>query len=141
MRPEPTSAPGLLSRRELLGDSMAGMAGIALAFMLGREAAAEEKDGALAALHFPPKAKRVIQIFAAGGVSHVDTFDYKPELENLHGKEMTGKGKVDTFFARPGFLMKSPFDFKQRGKSGLWVSNLLPKMAEHADDLWCDPLE
>src|SRR5262249_35042025 len=85
--------------------------------------------------HFPPKAKRVIQIFCTGGVSHVDTFDYKPELVRSDGKAMTGKGKIDTFFGQPGNLMKSAFPFRQRGQSGLWVSDLLPHLAACADDM------
>ena len=80
--------------------------------------------------HFPPKAKRVVQIFCCGGVSHVDTFDYKPDLAKYDGQELTGKGKIDTFFGQPGRLMKSPFAFQQRGQCGLWVSDLLPHLAE-----------
>ena len=57
---------------------------------------------------FPARAKRVIQVFACGGVSHIDTFDYKPDLVRHDGQELTGKGKVETFFGRPGRLMKSP---------------------------------
>lgn len=132
---EPNNSSRLPSRRDMLGDSVAGMAGIALACLLGREARADEKEVPSALPHFPPKAKRVIQIFAAGGVSHVDTFDHKPELEKLHGKEMLGKGKIDPFFGKPGVLMKSNWDFKQHGQSGLWFSSLLPKLAERADDL------
>jgi len=70
----------LLSRRDMLGDSMTGLAGIALAYLLGNEAHADDKP-ALSAPHFPPKAKRVIQIFAAGGVSQVDTFTWNNPLE------------------------------------------------------------
>ena len=83
--------------------------------------------------HFAAKAKRAVLIFACGGVSHLDTFDYKPDLVRLNGKELTGKGKIDPFFGRPGRLLQSPFAFKQRGESGLWVSDLLPNLAECAD--------
>jgi hypothetical protein len=86
-------------------------------------------------LHFPPRARRVVQIFACGGVSHVDTFDYKPDLERHEGQELAGKGKIETFFGKPGRLMKSPFAFGRRGESGQWVSDLLPHLAERADDL------
>ena len=85
--------------------------------------------------HFPGRARRVVQIFCAGGVSHVDTFDYKPELVRSDGKAMIGKGKLDTFFGQPGNLMKSPFAFRQRGRSGLWVSDLLPHLATCADQM------
>jgi hypothetical protein len=87
------------------------------------------------ATHFAPRAKRVLPIFLTGGVSHLDTFDYKPDLEKLDGKPLTGKGKVETFFQQPGNLLKSAFTFRQRGQSGLWVSDLLPHIAECADML------
>jgi hypothetical protein len=74
-------------------------------------------------------------VFCPGGVSHLDTFDYKPELVKNDGKSMTGKGSVDTFFGQPGNLMKSPFTFAQHGSSGRWVSNLFPHLAKCADDL------
>src|SRR5258708_4638891 len=70
-----------------------------------------------------------------GGVSHVDTFDYKPELEKSDGKEMAGKGQIETFFGQPGRLMKSPFRFARRGQSGLWASDLLPHLAGCVDDM------
>ena len=85
--------------------------------------------------HFPAKAKQILHIYAAGGVSHVDTFDHKPDLIKHHGKALTGKGEIDTFFGRPGNLMKSPWQFRRRGKSGLWVSDLLPHLAAQVDDL------
>ena len=62
-----------------------------------------------------------------GGVSHVDTFDYKPDLAKHDGQELSGKGKIDTFFGQPGRLLKSPFAFKQYGQCGQWVSGLLPE--------------
>ena len=94
-------------RRKLLGDLAAGLGTIAATWLLCR-------DGAIAspyagkATHFAARAKRVVQIFAAGGVSHIDTFDYKPDLAKHDGEELTGKGKVDTFFGQPGRLLKSP---------------------------------
>jgi hypothetical protein len=99
--------------------------------MLNEEARA---DGAVGP-HFPPRAKRVIQIFAVGGVSHLDTFDYKPELQKRDGQELTGKGRLEPFFGQPGRLMKCPFRFEKRGKSGLWVSDLLPHVATCVDDI------
>ncbi len=124
-----------LSRRHFLWQSGGGLGAIALAWMLDREARAGEAAGGGRRPHFTPKARRVIQIFCAGGVSHVDTFDHKPALAKFHGQELTGKGKVDTFFGQPGRLMKSPFAFRRRGQSGLWVSDLLPHLAGCADDL------
>jgi hypothetical protein len=120
-----------LSRRHFLWQTGGGLGAVALAWMLDREARA----GELPRPHFTPRARRVVQIFCAGGVSHVDTFDYKPALAKHHGRELTGKGKIDTFFGEPGRLMKSPFAFRRRGRSGLWVSDLLPNLAGCADDL------
>ncbi len=65
----------------------------------------------------------------------MDTFDHKPDLAKYEGKELTGKGKIDTFFGRPGRLMKSPFSFRRHGQCGQWVSNLLPHLAGCVDDL------
>ncbi len=128
--------PVPLSRRELLMRS-GGLGGVALSWLLAQDrpaaAAASERTGALLSPHFPARAKYVIQIFLCGGVSHVDTFDYKPELIRSHGKPLTGKGPVDTFFAQPGNLMKSPWEFRRRGESGLWVSDLLPHLGKCAD--------
>jgi hypothetical protein len=105
---------------------------VAATWLLARDARGGE---AVSGLHHAAKAKRVVQVFCPGGVSHVDTFDHKPELARLDGKPMTGKGKADTFFGQPGNLMKSPFVFKQYGQSGRWVSDLFPRLAGRADDL------
>ncbi|MEM8666227.1 MAG: DUF1501 domain-containing protein [Planctomycetota bacterium] len=75
--------------------------------------------------HFPASAKRVIFLCMQGGPSHVDTFDYKPQLAIDHGK----RGKYG------GSLLRSPWEFKQRGDSGLWISDLFPNVAKHADDM------
>jgi hypothetical protein len=119
------------TRREFVSQATA-LGSVALAWLSARDAFGA---GAVSPLHFPAKAKRVIQVFCPGGVSHIDTFDYKPELARLDGKPMTGKGKTDTFFGQPGNLMKSPFAFKQHGKCGRWVSDLFPHLAGRVDDL------
>ena len=127
-----------LSRRHFLWEAGGGLGGIALAWLLQQDAAAADRAASPYAPkppHFPARAKRVIQIFSPGGVSHVDTFDHKPELAKHHGKELTGKGKIDTFFGRPGRLMKSPFAFKQHGRCGAWVSSLFPHLAGCVDDM------
>src|SRR6185369_7342917 len=85
--------------------------------------------------HHPPKAKRAIQIFLQGGLSQVDSFDYKPELEKLHGKSVPGEQKPVAFMGKVGLLHRQHFEFKQRGESGLWVSELFPHLAEVADEL------
>ena len=128
-----------LPRRHFLWNAGGGLGAIALAWMLDRDAKAmdSKRPHASSALppHFAPKAKRVVQVFCAGGVSHLDTFDYKPELERLDGKTLEGKGENLGFFGQPGRLMKNVYDFKQHGKSGAWVSSLLPHLAGCVDDL------
>lgn len=124
-----------IHRREFLAQSAGGIGAIALACLLHEESSAQTETTKRPQLHFPAKAKRVVQIFCMGGVSHIDTFDYKPELIRNDGKPMQGKGAPDTFFGQPGNLMRSPFRFQQRGKSGLWVSDLLPHLAECADKM------
>lgn len=117
------------SRRRFLWEAGGGLAGIALSQMLAN--AAERKPGP----HFAPKAKNIIMIFLPGGISAIDTFDYKPELEKHHGKETTGANTITPFFGKPGTIMKSPWNFRPRGKSGKYVSDMLPHLAEVTDDL------
>lgn len=123
----------VLSRRRLLLDAGAGFGWMALSWLLQNEVAAAADLPARGSHqpHFPPKAKRVVQIFCVGGMSHLDTFDYKPELSRRSGKAFD----MPTFFGQAGNLLGSPFEFRQRGESGLWVSSLLPHLAEHADKL------
>jgi hypothetical protein len=123
-----------LSRRHFLTEGGTGLGSIALAWLLQRDGYGAE-TAARRGPHFPAKAQRAISVFSIGGVSHVDTFDYKPDLAKYDGKPLKGKGKLDTFFGKPGNLMKSPYRFRQRGQSGMWVSDLLPSLAECADDL------
>lgn len=118
-----------ISRRHFLWQA-GGLGGVALAWLLQRDGRAQTTLP-----HFAPKAQRAIMIFAPGGVSHIDTFDFKPELAKQHGKPLTGKGKIDTFFGQPGNLMKSPFKFARYGESGRWVSELFPHLAGRVDDL------
>jgi hypothetical protein len=128
----------LLSRRHFLSNSATGLGGVALAWLLSREQARAAAPGTVSsarAPQFTPRAKRVVQIFCCGGVSHIDTFDYKPELERMHGKSLEGKGENLGFFGQPGKLMKSVYGFRQHGQSGCWVSSLLPHLAGCADDL------
>jgi Protein of unknown function (DUF1501) len=123
------------TRRTFLADSL-GLGGVALAWMLQRDSALAGDVLPARAPHFPPKAKRVVQVFCAGGVSHVDAFDYKPELERMHGRALEGKGAENLgFFGQPGKLMKSLYEFRQHGKSGAWVSAMLPHIASCADEL------
>jgi hypothetical protein len=136
----PIDFPGLLDRREFLGQMGTGLGSIALACMLAGEAPARAAGAAANPLaprapHFPPKAKRVIQIFCPGAVSQIDTFEYKPELIKRHGQPMPGQEHLVTFQGGNGSLMRSPWDWSQHGRSGKWVSSLLPHLAECVDDI------
>jgi hypothetical protein len=128
----------VLSRRHFLWSTAGGLGGIALAWLVQRDQARARGSEAMATLRpaqFPPKAKRVVQIFCCGGVSHLDTFDYKPELDRLDGKTLEGKGENLGFFGQPGRVMKSVYEFRRHGQSGSWVSSLLPHLAGCVDDL------
>ncbi len=86
--------------------------------------------------HFPPKAKSVIWIFANGGPSQVDTWDYKPELIARDGKSLDGFDAKTGFFPDAvGPLMKSPFNWAQHGQSGTWGSDLFPHLSKHVDKM------
>jgi len=125
------------SRRDMLGQFATGLSGMALTALLSRDAAA----GAVAGdatdppPHHPPKARRAIQIFLQGGLSQVDSFDYKPELARLHGQPAPRPEKPVAFMGKVGLLHRPHFDFHQRGQSGLWISDLFPHIATVADEL------
>ena len=134
-KPDPAA---LLNRRHFLSSSAGGLGGVALAWLLNREQGLADPAGASGAARLPqfaPRAKRVVQVFCCGGVSHLDTFDYTPELERMHGKSMEGKGENLGFFGQPGKLMKSVYEFRQHGNIGAWVSSLFPHLAGCVDDL------
>ncbi len=86
-------------------------------------------------IHHPAKVKRVIQLFMNGGASPMDTFDYKPELERLHGQMLGPAEKPEGFTAPAGAVMKSPFQFSQYGETGRWVSTVFPHQAKIIDEL------
>ncbi len=85
--------------------------------------------------HFNPRAKAVISLFMSGGVSHLDTFQYKPALEKYNRLPMEGRGEIKVRQGYPGPLMQSPFSFKQYGNSGAWVSEIFPNIATLVDQL------
>ena len=124
-----------LSRREILRTAGGGIAGLALADLLHGSTAGNTSPLAPHAPHFPAKAKAVISIFCYGGVSHVDTFDPKPELLKRQGEVMAGKGQVVVSQGHPGGLMPSPWKFSKYGESGMEVSELFPHMAKKVDDI------
>src|SRR5689334_3041276 len=111
------------SRRSFLWDAGGGFAGLALADLLLRDGLFSK--AAAAATESPQaKAKHCVFLFMNGGPSQVDTFDPKPALEKYHGQPYKGATKVGSNGRPVGYLMKSPFEFKQHGESGLPVSSL-----------------
>lgn len=136
---EPTMNFGLPARRDFLNWVSHGLGSAAVAGLLLRDGvlqaesvSGEAKDPCP---HFTPKAKRAIHICLCGAMSQVDTFDFKPELIKQHGKSLKSKERPDVFFGQVGLLRRPDWEFKQRGKSGLWVSDLFPHVGELADDL------
>lgn len=127
-----------LHRRQVLQWATRGIGSTALLSMLMKDglvlAEPPQTVASNKSLHHPPKAKRVIHIVACGGVSQVDSFDYKPELERYHGKSLSGD-KPDVFFGQVGLLKKNDWEFRKRGESGLWISELFPHLAGVADEL------
>jgi hypothetical protein len=119
--------PILWSRRDALKGTVAGFGYLAFAG-LSTIAAEHANLRAPRRTHFPPKAKHVIFLCMEGAPSHVDTFDYKPELAQRNGQSMA---RARTF-AR---LMASPFRFSRHGQGGLWISEVFPEIARHADEL------
>jgi hypothetical protein len=139
--PTPSSA---WSRRDFLRRTGSGCGWLALAALLNDHGLLTRANAAVVGTnpmrahpgHFPAKAKSVIWLFMNGGQSQVDTFDYKPELERRDGMELAGFDKNTGFFANQvGPIMRSPFAFAQHGKSGAWVSEILPNLARHVDDM------
>jgi hypothetical protein len=127
-----------LSRRDLLRQLGAGFGTLALAALLADEAGAAAPADPLAPRppHFEPRAKRVIMLFLFGGPSHVDTFDPKPRLTRDHSKPLPFDGpRITSFPEKAGNLLGSPFQFRQHGRSGAWVSELFPHVAGVVDDL------
>src|SRR5438128_634046 len=129
----------ILTRRQFFGQAGICLGIPALAHLLSRDLFA---SGGLSGLpHFPPKAKRVIYLFQGGGPSQIDTFDYKPLLKERQGTDLpasirmgqrltTQTSNQEQFPTAP-----SMFQFAQHGKSGAWVSELLPYTAKVVDDL------
>lgn len=132
-----TGNPGRpISRRQMLRSTSSGFGYLAFAGLASEAAArgsAGPAKGPVAAAkppHFPARARRVIFLCMNGGPSHVDTFDYKPELNRRSGKTAAiGRDRGQAA------LLGSPFKFAQHGESGLWISELFPHLAKRADDL------
>ncbi len=142
-----------MTRRQLFGRAAWGIGGAALASLLNERLFAEENSpkaaaealpavpGALGKLHFPAKAKRVIYLHMSGGPSHIDLWDYKPELKPHHGEELPasirmGQRITGMTSGQKTFPCVAPmFEFAQHGECGRWVSELLPHTAKIVDNL------
>ncbi len=126
-------------RREFLWRFGGGLGGIAMAHLLGIQGllanTAQPRPEFNGGLHHRAKAKRVVQLFMSGAASQCDTFDYKPQLIARHGQKFDPGGKVELFQSEPGAVMKSPWDWKQRGQCGKWVSDLVPHLGECVDEI------
>lgn len=135
--------PNAITRRHLFGKSATGLGTAALASLLAQSQIMGDDDvtpGVLDGFHHAPRAKRVIYLFMSGGPSQMDLFDYKPRLNEMNGQELpeairqgqrlTGMSANQATLPLAG----SAFDFAQHGESGAWLSSLLPKTAEVADD-------
>jgi hypothetical protein len=137
----------LLDRRSFLGGGATGLGALALTSLLSRDrnlVAAEplrpkwsdDRPFAARPPHFAARAEQVLVIFCSGALSHLDTWDYKPELIARHDQPLPGSGeKFITFQGENGNLTRSPWEFRPRGESGKMISDLLPNLAELADDL------
>ncbi len=149
--------PRLTSRREFLARSGGGFGALALSYLLGRDGLAGpaevSPDRPLDPLasrspHFVSRARAVIWLFMEGGPSHLDLFDPKPALDQLAGKPMPESfGRPITAMGTAGnTIMPTKRTWKRHGRSGLWVSDWYPHIAEHADELavirscWADGL-
>ncbi len=119
------------TRRHFLSQSTQGLSGVALAYLLG----AARARGATTWPSFTPKAKRVLHIFCPGGLSAMDSFDHKPELEKRDGQPLPGEENFVSFQGKNGPLMRSPWGFSPRGQSGKMISDMLPALGTHADDI------
>src|SRR2546422_595240 len=157
------SPPSYATRREFLTRVGGGFGALALAGLLQQQgllaqtgpvrgSARQEWRGpdprfplAPRVGHHPAKAKSIIWLFINGGPSHVDTWDYKPELERRNGQELAGFDQNTGFFRdQVGPIMRSPFRFRQAGQCGKYVSEIFPNLARHVDkmafihSLWTD---
>lgn len=137
-------SPTPYSRRQMLNLCKNGFGGLALMSLMntwsctsaGQEARSTVNPLAWKPPHYAPRAKSIIFLYMDGGVSQVDSFDPKPRLIKEHGQDPYKKFKVDaTQFNNIGKLLKSHWEFKQYGESGMWFSELFPHIATCADDI------
>ena len=128
----------LPTRRRFLQEAGLGFGSLALASMLHSETRADSVATdplALRSPHFPGKVKSIIWLFMTGAPSQVDTWDYKPELQKRDGQDLAGADPKTGFFTTSGKCLKSPFEWRQHGESGSWISGIFPHLAQHADKM------
>src|SRR3954462_3231929 len=118
-----------LTRRSFLGQAGRGLIGVALTDLLARTAVAAAPP------HFPAKAKRVLHLFCPGAASHLDLWDYKPELDRRDGQPLPGEEAMVSFQGKNGSLMRPPWPFVPVGQNGKRISSMLPHLARHVDDM------
>ena len=128
------------TRRALLQRAGGGIGMLALNSLLNQNSIGSQNNSinplASKKPHHKAKAKNVIWLFINGGPSHVDTWDYKPGLVKADGQKLDGFDKTTGFFDNAvGPLLKSPFEFKQYGQSGMWASSLFPNLSKHVDKM------
>ncbi|WP_152054020.1 DUF1501 domain-containing protein [Tautonia marina] len=130
-----------MDRRDFLNWARNGLASAASASLLLRDGALRagtpDEPGASGVIppHFSPRASRAIHICLCGAMSHVDSFDHKPELIRAHGQSLVSDERPDVFFGQVGRLRAPDWTFRPRGQSGLMISELFPELAELADEL------
>src|SRR6201993_649882 len=129
----PSACLSLPSRRQWLRQAGLGCGSLALTTLLHEQGLLAPVEAA--APPDRPRARAIIWLFMTGGPSQVDTFDYKPELQKRDGEKLAGADPKTGFFTTSGKCLRSPFAWKQYGKSGSWVSEILPRTAQHVDDM------
>ena len=130
------------TRREFLGSTFNGIGALALGDLLASDSSGEVSPGdplAVRKPHLPRRAKHCIFLFMQGGVSQLDSFEHKPELNKIHGKPLPRipdiSGELQGRLSFPHVAIGSPFKFQQHGESGHWFSDRFPHLAKHADEL------
>src|SRR5436190_3051690 len=132
-RQRPAHSP--MSRRDFLWRSGGGLGGIALAALLGREQAKASVNPPVGVLHHPAKAKRVVQLFMAGAASHIDLFDFKPELVKRHGQPSDFGEHVEAFQNGLGPWMRPIWEFKPYGQSGKQLGSVVSDLGAVVDEM------